>query len=106
MGCYNETCAISNVHIAYNDEVAVVLLQGHNEKYESYCYTDAYNSVAPLMFYGKYNDYGSVEDVAQSNTLDILVNQIKEELVEIEGSSNSYRDIPISRKDFDLEILL
>lgn len=103
MGCYNETCAISNVHITYKDDVAVVLLQGDDRSYESYCYTNAYVDVAPLMFYGRYNDYGSVEDVKETLPLAILLENIKENLVEDIGDGDND---PISRADFNLDCLL
>jgi hypothetical protein len=106
MGCFNETCAISNVHIGYGDDVAVILLQADDRSYESYCYPNAYYDIAPLMFYGKYNDYGSVEDILETTSLGILLEHIKEDLVEVPQGENTAHDVPVVRKDFNMEMLL
>jgi hypothetical protein len=63
MGCWNETCSISNLPILYGEEVVLIPLISNNILLngESCYITDAYTPLS-LPIYGKYNDYGGVED--------------------------------------------
>lgn len=103
MGCWNGTCGISNLPIRNGQRVAVVLLVKQN-RFDSWCYPSAVYDVAPLLFWGTYNDYGAAED----NTgygLPLLLEGLCKNLIEIPQGENPYHDIPVLREKFDVELL-
>lgn len=59
MGCWNETCIVSNLPITCGDEVAMTIVT-KNEDGEWYKPNSLFY-ISPIMFYGEYNDYGSGE---------------------------------------------
>jgi len=88
MGCWNETCAITNLpihagdpivyflleynlanHTCWNDDVEVFKKNGGyrtqtapNQHHSGHCYaTDIWSPISPPI-YGKYNDYGNIEE--------------------------------------------
>lgn len=103
MGCWNKTCAISNLHITAGQRVAVFVL-GEARYNNNFCYANSYFDPFLLPFYGEYNDYGAVED-CHGIGLNIVIDAIKNDLVELEQGSNPYHDIPASRETFDIEQL-
>ena len=60
MGCWNETCMLTNLPIHRKDEVRVMFLVGNPYKIHR-SYPTAYNHVIPFLFEGTYNDYGNIE---------------------------------------------
>ena len=60
MGCWNETCLISNLPVTHGDEVAMTVIT-KNEDGEWYKPNSLFY-ISPIMFYGEYNDYGSGEE--------------------------------------------
>lgn len=105
MGCWHETCAISNLHIKYTQEVVVFLLTRNEKDYEpDFCYNDALYSLFPIPFYAKYNDYGGAED-CHGPALNFVMNRIKQNLVEMDLGENKYHDIEVKRDTFDAEKL-
>lgn len=77
MGCWNETCGLSHLPIKYKEDVRFVILfevNGHKRK-EGIYYNDEYAPLC-LPMSGKYNDYGSIEnvDIELSITLELLKN--------------------------------
>lgn len=74
MGCWNETCGLSNLPICNGDEVVMfVLVKKQNFGRQYYFNDDAIPFILPIE--GKYNDYGSIEEVNASDiTLNVLEN--------------------------------
>jgi len=66
MGCWNETCLISNLAIRYNSPV-VAFLTAHEDisemgrNYSGYCYSTDPACPISLPVKAKYNDYGFIE---------------------------------------------
>lgn len=103
MGSWNGTCAVSNLHVRSGQEVAVFMLL-ENKGSKSFCYGNALYDVCPLPFYGKYNDYGAVED-CHGPALPIVLGEIKRQLYEFGQGPNSSHDIIVKRSDFDIDLL-
>lgn len=107
MGSFNDTCLISGLPIKYGQEVVTLLIQpkpgGLSRGWS--CYSNDYADVAPLPFYGKYNDYGSVEE-CHGPAMDLLVEEVRENLIEKELGKNPSHDVAVSRKDLDMEKML
>jgi hypothetical protein len=107
MGSYNGTCAITNLPILGGEDVYVMLLL-EGRSYDKYighhCYSNTYYTPLPLMFEGKYNDYGSVESCG-GDFLEDIIEIIKDNLFEMEQGENQYHDIAVEKDDFDIELL-
>lgn len=77
MGCWNQTCGLTQLPIHAGDEVVLFILHKNefNNDSNSFCYsTDLWK---PLFYpvYGKYNDYGGIEDI--TNDDGVLTNFFK-----------------------------
>jgi hypothetical protein len=96
---------VSNLHITAGQEVVIFILKEENrDSSYDYCYIDSYFVPCLLPFYGEYNDYGSAEN-CHGEGLDLLVEKIKEGLVELEVGENEYHDIVASKETFDIHQL-
>lgn len=105
MGCWNQTCAVTNLPIYRGEEVVVMLLQEASRRYSpNYCYTTGLFVPYPFTFRGKYNDYGSVEDW-EGEAIDVLLSHIRQNLVELELGSNEYHDIEVKADKLDMALL-
>jgi hypothetical protein len=71
-----------------------------NNGYDSLCYTTPFWAPVMMPFYAKYNDYGGGEDCTGIG-LNIVMNAIKEELIELPQGANQYHDIPVKKEGFD-----
>ena len=103
MGCWNHTCAITNLPVMYNDPVYVILLLKQEDD-DSLCYPTAFWRPLPFYFEGKYNDYGAVEK-CHGPMLDDIIQAFKNCLHEMEVGENEYHDIPVKRDNFTIETL-
>lgn len=105
MGCWNHTCAITNLPIYAGEKVEVILLKNRGE-YDgsSFCHPDAYHLPIPLTFSGIYDDYGAVED-CEGVALELIVESLRKHLVEMEVGENKYHDIPAKKDEFNIDKL-
>ena len=99
MGCWNKTCGLSNLHITAGMPVYVFVLE-KNKEYEN-CYTTSLFSPLLLPFEAKYNDYGGGEE-CHGVGLDLIIDGIRERLIERDVGENKYHDIAVKRADFDV----
>lgn len=105
MGSWNHTCAVSNLHIRAGKEVAVFLLvKNYHDSGESFCYGNALYDVVPLPFYGKYNDYGGVEDCHGAG-LPYILEALKSRLYKFGQGPNQYHDCEVTPDNLDIEKL-
>lgn len=63
MGCYNETCILTNLPIRYKDKVVGIVLERTIASPESYINPD--DEWRPIGFpvFGEYNEYGGIENI-------------------------------------------
>lgn len=103
MGCWNETCGISQLHITAGQKVAIFMIEqnGYNE-HDEFHYTNGFYNPCLLPFYGEYDDYGGAEDLSGFG-LNIVVDAVRNQLVEQDIGENKCHDIAVSRSDFDSE---
>jgi hypothetical protein len=105
MGCWNHTCAITNLPIFYRDPVIVLLLERQDSNnLGRYCFEHSYYVPLPLFFEGEYNDYGAVEN-CHGPLLPDIIEKIRKELVEFETGKNPYHDIAVKKADFSVDLL-
>ena len=75
MGCWNGTCALTNLAIEAGDDVALYILKKgeffdhHIEGINGFCYSDELYKSIPFVVHGKYNEYGSIEHIEDDLTL-------------------------------------
>lgn len=100
MGCWNKTCGLSNLHITVGTPVYVFVLE-KNDTYD-HCYATGLFSPLLLPFESTYNDYGGGEE-SHGIALDLIMDSIKQDLVELEVGKNEYHDIEVKREGFDAE---
>lgn len=80
MGCWNGTCMISQLPIFYGDEVVLILLKKRKNSINSSdsCYCNEFFLPYPCIIYGKYDDYGTIEDI--TGDIDIMYEILESEL--------------------------
>jgi hypothetical protein len=104
MGSFNATCTVSNLHITAGTDVVVVMLIENMTNTSSLCYTTAYNKVAPVLMYGKYDDYGGVEDLEPYGEK-MIVESLRKKLYRFGQGPNPYHDIEVTKEGFCTEKL-
>ena len=102
MGSWNKTCGLSNLPIMAGESVYVWVLQKNHNR-TSQCETSWLYSPVSLSFMAKYDDYGS-GDVEDGVEVDILMNAIKENLVEMPQGANACHDIAVAKDNFDIDL--
>jgi hypothetical protein len=102
MGCWNKTCALSNLHIYAGEPVYVFILENTPET--SHCYSTHFYSPILIPFYSQYDDYGTGEN-SSGVGLQIIIDSIKEKLVEKEVGENEYHDIAVKKDNFGEDLL-
>jgi hypothetical protein len=82
MGCWNGTCALTNLPIMDGDPVALYIMkksygfsQGGNGG--GFCNANQYYKPLPYVVYGNYNDYGCLEDIVKGDSWEILEEYFK-----------------------------
>ena len=103
MGSWNKTCGLSNLPIMAGEPVYVFVLEKNDPKYTTeQCYTTWLYKPAMIPFYAEYNDYGAGENCAGIG-LEILMNNIRDVLIEMPQGKNVYHDIPVVRSGFTVK---
>lgn len=101
MGCWNKTCALSNLPIHAGERVYVFALsESPFFKEEPACYTDYMYSPILLPFESDYDDYGAGE-CSSGASLPVVLNLIAKNLIEKELGDNEFHDVEVKREGFD-----
>ena len=101
MGCWNQTCGLTQLHIRAGQKVMVVPLT--QSLRDSLCYTTPFYTPFPVPFYAEYNDYGAGENETGVG-MRLAMEHIKDQLVEVEQGENQYHDIPVKKEGFSIEL--
>ena len=92
MGCWNNTCVLTNLPIHEGEDVYVFPIKEINQdRHRSFCYTSALYNPTMISFEAKYNDYGAGEK-CKGVALPFIIDPIKKILVEKEVGENEYHD--------------
>ena len=105
MGCWNKTCALSNLPIYHGEQTYVFIIE-RNIEYgvDNGVYTHHMFLPCLLPFEATYDDYGAGED-SKGVGLPWVIEGIRKNLVEVEQGENEYHDIAVKREGFDVEKL-
>ena len=88
MGCWNETCYVSKLPIYSGEEVVLILLRKNDVNHEELPHTSyVYEKYVPfgLPIYGKYDDYGNIEEI--TNAGDVIEYLKDMEIIDNEGDN-------------------
>lgn len=102
MGCWHETCGISNLPIKGGDEVVIFVLTNNYSSIEMIDESVSLYSVLPIPFYGIYNEYGGADN-CYGNELNLVMDSLKKSLVEIDEGTNKYHEIDVKRDNFSVD---
>lgn len=96
MGCWNGTCGFTNLPILDGRDIYVFpIVENHGS---SFCYTNALYRPTAIPFRAVYNDYGGGIDSCGTG-IDIIMEWIREHLVEMDVGENRFHDIEVKKKD-------
>lgn len=105
MGCWNETCMLSNLPILSGEKVyAFILEQAVVARLTHHSYPDEMWTPFIFFFEGEYDDYGGLEKM-RGPMLKTIVDTIKEDLLEIPSQPLSARK-PILKESFTAEVMI
>lgn len=104
MGCWNKTCGLSNLPIYAGEQVYTFILEKSSECFGHHCYSTHLYSPILIPFYSEYDDYGSGGNNCGIG-LRVILNSLKEKLIEKEVGENEYHDIAVKRDEFDEYLL-
>lgn len=100
MGCWNKTCGITNLPIFYEDEMIMfVIIESPVKNVAAPCHATSFWNYIPLPIYGKYNDYGWIdENKGQEYKLKLLTDIFGKDIIRIDtknedGSHNRYPEV-------------
>jgi len=102
MGCWYKTCGLSGLHIFEGNPVYVFMLE-QNPTYEQ-TYTTGMFAPLLLPFEAEYDEYGGVENC--TGFVDMVVNGVRDQLIEMDQGDNEYHDIPVHRNGFNVEKMI
>lgn len=98
MGCWNQTCGLTQIHIRAGEPVLVFPLV--ESPRDSLCYSTPYWTPFPIPFASEYNDYGGGEN-SSGLGLEMILSFLQKNLVEVEVGENEYHDIAVKRENFE-----
>lgn len=86
MGCWNETCAITNLPIRAGDPVVLMFLSkvmhSTEQDHAGHCYANSVWTPRALPIYGKYDDYGSLEDIQECYNTHYILDSMQMDIAE------------------------
>jgi len=98
MGCWNETCAISNLPIRAGDPTYFIMLTRtpwEHKDGSTGCYYNDHWFLRALPMLGEYDDYGKIEEWKKDWIHDLIIEQFKFDLViKDQNSREETLDIP------------
>lgn len=102
MGCWNKTCGLTNLPIMSGEKTYVFVLE-RVKKINDNCYSTHLYRPLLLPFVSTYNDYGAGEN-SEGAALPVIMDALKELLVEIPQGENEYHDIAVSKDKWDEDL--
>jgi len=92
MGCWNHTCFLSNLSISCGEDMALMTLMKTKSDMGA-CRPTEYYYPAPVMIYGKYDDYGGMENCYGSEIEYLLQEFIDNHTLEEDTSVEAFTSI-------------
>lgn len=86
MGCWNATCMTSGLPIVYGDDVVMFVICEAGGTWGAECYCHAEANLLSQPIFGKYDDYGGIEEIQENEETNSLFEFLKEKLVPSYGN--------------------
>lgn len=103
MGCWNNTCGLTNLPIIAGDAVYVFPIKERDiSEYRSHCETTAFYEPMMTPFTAEYDDYGGGAN-CEGPLLDQFITALKSSLVELSLTEASASESPIDKDTFDID---
>ena len=87
MGCWNETCGITQMPICAGDKVRMFFIVKNNYSDDSYDVAHSYTTDLwkpfGLPIKGTYDEYGRIENIEEDAMSDLLLESIREMIIEV-----------------------
>ena len=112
MGCWNETCGVTQMPIMSGDPVALLLLDRMADIYPDthkdagHCYPADIWAPIGTPIYGAYNDYGSLEDIQEDWNTKFLIERLKTGIAEKPAGNSTVHDLAVVAADLTVDHLL
>lgn len=90
MGCWNGTCGVTQLSLPHGERIAYFLIANvndHEGNDQGFCYVDDIWCPIALPIYGKYNDYGSIEDIEEGESAVHLIQLLHDYGVKVDPKS-------------------
>lgn len=112
MGCWNETCMVTQVPIRAGDPVVLIMLTkvgSNTANHAGFCNTNDIWTPKFLPVFGEYDDYGGLDKIQSDWNTQFIVDQLRDELSAMRlGTSASTPvdadDLHASHEDLDLNV--
>lgn len=106
MGCWNETCAISQIAILSGDPVVCLFLARNGERPRAnHTGTDAEWTPMLLPFRASYNDYGWVEDIEEDWNTAHIIEMFRYHTRPMAEGNNPYHERAVVPSELDWDSL-
>lgn len=108
MGCWNETCMVSNMPIFYGDEIVMLILTRphfYHDGMQNGRDVDSYWRLCCTPMFGKYDSYGGIEDVQENNSFRLAIKHLKKNLVPRGQGENKSHDHEVKPEETSIELL-
>ena len=98
MGCFSVTCCLSHLPIDYGHEVLFFALARNPFRKTGFICTidDVWEPLCPPIE-AKYNDYGTIEDLAEDEATTAFFETLKSRVIEREVGENPYHDVAVTK---------
>lgn len=114
MGCWNETCGLTQLPIFSGDPVRLFFLNyvgNAEENHAGHCYTNDIWSPQYLPVTARYNDYGGVEDVVENSLTRFIINSVRDDLAMMRlrtggGDLSGRKNETLELEEFGIEDLV
>ena len=114
MGCWYETCGVTQLPIMENDPVALILLTYCNThqdprypaNHAGHCHSNDVWSPRALPIHAKYNDYGGIDNWEENWNTEWIIKQFQQDLIEKTVGENSIHDPATPRAELSVETLM
>jgi len=100
MGCWSETCMLTNLPIRYGEEVYGFIIGNCPAMHTSYCSPADIWRPLGFFFEGEYDDYGRIHNIKNTKMMDYNIQFIKKYLIEV-PAENKYCN-SLLKETFDL----
>src|SRR5262245_43244010 len=96
MGCFSYTCSVSGLPIDWSTPIRFLALSESGRESRNIAVNSIWEPLT-LPIRGKYDDYGSIEDIEEGGVSDAFFAALDRRAIEREVGENSVHDVAVAR---------